>query len=73
MNPDMIFTTVSTVILAIGSLICSILLAILLGIGGWTLITVVKFGNRLATMEQFLRDLPCSNCRYGNGKARLKK
>lgn len=51
-----------TVVLAIGSGICGLLLMILLGLGGWMLATMVKFGNRLASFEQVLRDLPCSSC-----------
>ena len=69
MSTDMILLIISTVLLAAGSGVCGLLLTILLGLGGWLLISVNKFGNRMAAMEQMLRDLPCSTCpRTPNGQ-----
>lgn len=62
MSTDMIILLIVTIALAIGSGICGLLLTILVGLGGWMLVTMNKFGNRMAAMEQLMRDLPCSTC-----------
>lgn len=59
----MIILMVVTIVLAIGSGICGLLLTILVGLGGWMLVTMNKFGNRMSAMEQLMRDLPCSTCK----------
>ena len=58
----MIVLIIVTIMLAIGSGICALVLTILLGLGGWLLVSVNKFGKQMAEVRQFMRDLPCNKC-----------
>jgi hypothetical protein len=62
MTTDMIVLITVTIVLALGSGVCGLLLTILLGLGGWMLASMIKFGNRMAAVEQLLKDLPCGAC-----------
>ena len=62
MSSDMIVLITVTVVLAMGSAICGLLLTILLGLGSWLLVSVNKFGRQMAEVRQFMRDLPCNKC-----------
>ena len=41
----------------------ALLQSVTLGIAGWTLLRVIKYGEVLAAMNQKLKDLPCGDCK----------